>query len=72
MSEERATAAIARIDRALARIESAAGRQPATPRPEPELRQLREVHEALRGRVEGAIAQIDRLLATAPESLETD
>jgi hypothetical protein len=64
MSEERALAAIARIERALARIESASERQPA-PRAEPELRQLREVHEALRGRVEGAIAQIDRLLATA-------
>jgi hypothetical protein len=65
MSEERTSAAIARIERALARIESAAERQPAAARPEPELRQLREVHEALRGRVEGAIAQIDRLLATA-------
>jgi hypothetical protein len=68
MSEERALAAIARIDRALARIEAAA-RQPAADAPshEPELRQLREVHEALRGRVEGAIAQIDRLLEGAQE-----
>ncbi|HEX8364466.1 MAG TPA: hypothetical protein VF603_04180 [Allosphingosinicella sp.] len=65
MSEERALAAIARIEQALARIEAAAERQPAVPRAEPELRQLRQVHEALRGRVEGAIAQIDRLLATA-------
>jgi hypothetical protein len=65
MSEERALAAIARIEQALARIESASERPPAAPRPEPELRELREVHEALRGRVEGAIAQIDRLLATA-------
>ncbi|HZF94891.1 MAG TPA: hypothetical protein VEZ20_08460 [Allosphingosinicella sp.] len=67
MSEERALAAIERIDRALARIEAAAGRQPAAAAPghEPELRQLREVHEALRGRVEGAIAQIDRLLEEA-------
>ena len=67
MSEERALAAIERIDRALARIEAAAQRQPAAASPshEPELRQLREVHEALRGRVEGAIAQIDRLLETA-------
>ena len=64
MPDERALAAIARIERALARIESAAERQAATPRAEPELRQLREVHEALRGRVEGAIEQIDRLLAT--------
>ena len=65
MSEERALAAIARIERALARIEASAEQRAASPRAEPELRQLRQVHEALRGRVEGAIAQIDRLLATA-------
>ncbi|HEX8192226.1 MAG TPA: hypothetical protein VF552_04945 [Allosphingosinicella sp.] len=66
MSEQRALAAIDRIDRALARIEAAAARQgEAAPGNEPELRQLREIHEALRGRVEGAIAQIDRLLEQA-------
>jgi len=65
MSEERALAAVERIERALVRIEAAAERRPAAPRAEPELRRLREVHEALRGRVEGAIEQIDRLLATA-------
>ncbi len=65
MYEDAALAAIDRIERALARVEAAAGRRAAAPRPEPELRQLREVHEALRGRVEGAIAQIDRLIATA-------
>jgi uncharacterized membrane protein YccC len=70
MSDERALAAAARIERALARIEAAAERQPAAPRPEPELRRLREVHEALRGRVEGAIEQIDRLLQTAPDWAE--
>jgi len=64
-SEERCLAAIDRIEQALARIEAAAERQSAAPRAEPELRRLREVHEALRGRVEGAIAQIDRLLETA-------
>lgn len=68
MSEERALAAIERIERAIARVEEASGRRPTAPRDEPELRNLREVHEALRGRVEGAIAQIDRLLASAPES----
>lgn len=71
MSEERALQAILRIDSALARIEAAAGRGSAAsasaPSQEPELRRLREVHEALRGRVEGAIAQIDRLLETAPD-----
>ena len=65
MSEERALAAIDRIERALARIEAAAERASSAPSPEPELRQLREVHEALRSRVEGAIEQIDRLLVAA-------
>lgn len=65
MSDERALAAIARIERALARVEAAAARAPEAPSHEPELRQLRETHEALRGRVEGAIAQIDRLLEAA-------
>jgi hypothetical protein len=69
MSEERALAAIDRIDRAIARIETAAERQAASPTQEPELRELRAVHEALRGRVEGAIEQIDRLLAGAPDSV---
>ena len=71
MSDERAAAAIERIDRALARIEAAADRQAsASPAHEPELRQLRQAHEALRGRVEGAIAQIDRLLEAAPDAPE--
>lgn len=69
MSEERALEAILRIDSALARIEAAGRRgSAAAPDQEPELRRLREVHEALRGRVEGAIAQIDRLLEAAPAS----
>ena len=67
MSDERALAAIARIERALARIEAAAERRPEPARQDGELRQLREVHEALRGRVESAIGQIDRLLATAEQ-----
>ena len=54
--------AIARIEQALARIEAASAKQPE-PRDDSELRQLREVHQALRGKVEGAISQIDRLLA---------
>jgi hypothetical protein len=54
--------AIARIERALGRIEAAATRKPE-PRDDSELRQLREVHQALRTKVEGAISQIDRLLA---------
>lgn len=66
MSDDAALAAILRIDRALARIEAAAENlSAASPGHEPELRQLREVHETLRSRVEGAIAQIDRLIEAA-------
>ena len=66
MADQRSLQAIARIERALARIDAAAERRPATAAAgDGELRQLREVHEALRGRVEGAISQIDRLLAAA-------
>ena len=64
MTDERALRAIQRIEQALARIESVANRPPAA-RDDHELRELREVHQALRGKVEGAISQIDRLLATA-------
>ena len=64
MIDNRAHSAIQRIEKALARIEGAADKLPA-PRDDSELRELREVHHALRGKVEGAISQIDRLLATA-------
>jgi hypothetical protein len=64
MADDRAMEAIGRIERALARIEAAAAKRPEpAPRDDSELRQLREVHQALRGKVEGAIGQIDRLLA---------
>jgi hypothetical protein len=62
MIDERAMHAIQRIERALARIEAAATKPS---RDDSELRELREVHQVLRGKVEGAISQIDRLLATA-------
>ena len=61
MADERAMFALGRIERALARLEAAAGRAPAASN-NGELRQLQQAHQALRGRVEGAIAQIDRLL----------
>ena len=63
MADERALAAIRRIEQALARIEAVSARPRPASDPE-ELRQLRDVHQALRGRVEGAIGQIDRLLET--------
>ena len=62
MPDERATTAISRIERALARIEAAAGRT-SSGADGAELQQLRQAHQALRGRVEGAITHIDQLLA---------
>ena len=64
MSDERAVAALERIERALNRIETAGSARPAASAPadDGELRALRDAHDALRGKVEGAIAQIDRLL----------
>ena len=62
MGDARSLDAIARIERALARIE-AASRRPAPSSSDPaELSTLRDAHQALRARVEGAIGQIDRLL----------
>jgi len=64
MADERALAAIRRIEQALGRIEAISSKpKPPTADPE-ELRQLRDVHQALRNKVEGAIGQIDRLLET--------
>jgi hypothetical protein len=63
MADIRAMEAIDRLERALARVEAAAGN-----RPEPEARndneliELRQVHQTLRSKVEGAISQIDRML----------
>jgi hypothetical protein len=62
MAEDRAAEAIARIERALARIEAAAAAPRAAPDQDAEVQRLRQAHAALRGKVEGAIAQIDRLL----------
>jgi hypothetical protein len=63
MADERALAAISRIERALARVEAAAARpRPVGGADSEELRQLRDVHQGLRAKVEGAIGRIDRLL----------
>lgn len=62
MGDSRALDAIARIERALARIE-ASGRKSSQSTSDPaELTELRQAHAALRARVEGAIGQIDHLL----------
>ena len=64
MSDERALNAIDRIETAFARIEAVTkATKPAAPE-ESELLHLRQTHQALRGKVEDAIAQIDRLLAS--------
>lgn len=68
MGDQRALDAVSRIERALARIESAVRRQPHAGDGDgvdsAELDQLRGAHQALRARVEGAIGQIDVLLET--------
>jgi hypothetical protein len=66
MGDQRALDAVSRIERALARIESAARRQPhaGDGLDAAELDRLRGAHQALRARVEGAIGQIDLLLET--------
>jgi hypothetical protein len=64
MGDQKAQAAIARIERALARIEAAASRPPSVASGgDAEAAELRRAHQALRGKVEGAVAQLDRLLA---------
>ena len=65
MIEERILSAVERIDGAMTRIESVAHR-PAPPPPaadDPaELIRLRERHEALRERVEAAVAELDQVM----------
>lgn len=62
MGDTRSLDAIARIERALARIEASARKHGGQGAETAELAQLRDAHHALRTRVEGAIGQIDRLL----------
>jgi len=63
MSSERAIQAMERIERAIDRLEAAASAPRAASAGEGELQQLRVAHQTLRHQVEGAISQIDRLLA---------
>jgi len=65
MADQRALDAIARIEKALARIDSAtAGGRDGGDDSAAELEQVRDAHRRLRSRVEGAIGQLDRLLET--------
>jgi len=64
MGQDRVDISIARIERALSRIEAAAARVPApTPSDDAANDELRRAHQALRGKVESAIAELDGLLA---------
>lgn len=61
MQDQRTEAALARIERALGRIEgTVAGDAGAAD----ELARLRQAHTLLRSRVEGAIGEIDRMLSS--------
>ncbi|MGQ0660353.1 hypothetical protein [Sphingosinicella sp.] len=62
MADQRALDAIARIERALARIETAAARPAPVDRSEEQ--RLHAAHDALRSRVSGALAQLDALIAS--------
>ena len=62
MGQDRVSAALSRIERAVARLE-AAGAHGAAGSGE-ELDGLRHAHSALREKVAGAVARIDRLLET--------
>jgi hypothetical protein len=64
MADERALAAIRRIEQALGRIEAASSRMTPFQTSSEDLRDLIVAHRALRTKVEGAIGQIDRLLET--------
>ena len=72
MPDERAVLAISRIERALARIETALSKRPEAAGGGEELEQLRRQHQALRERVQGAVSQIDQLLASRGESMHGD
>jgi hypothetical protein len=63
MGQDKAEMAIGRIERALARIESAARRDAESAASTDN--GLREAHQALRGRVREALTQLDRLIASA-------
>ncbi|HEX8623247.1 MAG TPA: hypothetical protein VF718_14860 [Allosphingosinicella sp.] len=66
MGQDRAELAIGRIERALARIESATARAAASSNSADG--ELRQAHEALRGRVRDALSQLDGLIASAEQS----
>lgn len=65
MQDQRTEGALARIEQALDRLEKAVEVEAGAAS---ELAQLRAAHQHLRSRVEGAIGEIDRMLAR-PEAV---
>lgn len=63
MGQDRVEQAVSRIEHALARIESVAGRASQSAPPADGV--LKAAHEALRGQVREALAQLDGLIETA-------
>ena len=63
MADQRALAAVRRIERALARVEAIDSTpSPASNGNDEEMERLRSAHDRLRHQVSGAIGQIDKLL----------
>ncbi len=62
MADPRALDAISRIERALARIETAAQRPAPSATESQDYLMLRDSHDRLRERVSGALAQLDGLI----------
>jgi hypothetical protein len=69
MGQDRAGMAIARMERAMARIEAAATHPSAAPAASDSAAdELRRAHHMLRSKVEGAIAELDGLIASGDQS----
>jgi hypothetical protein len=67
MGQDRASAAIERVERAISRIEAAAREPSAAAGAGPDSSELRAAYRTLRSRVEGAVGDIDRILAKAEQ-----
>jgi hypothetical protein len=62
MQDQRTSDALARIERALSRVETHVSAKPAPAAESAETERLRKAHELLRSRVTDAIGEIDRML----------
>jgi len=66
MENQRARAAMARIERGLDRLQAARHAADSSVPDRDEIERLRAAHQTLRGRVESAIGELDRMLAQQP------